>query len=207
MEGWSRILAQYEEGREPWTSRFFFTLMICIGGFYSINLALAVITHRFSLSSNAELLKQLALAAEGKAVDLDGDGQEDDENQMEAIQRLMDRKNVILPAALDHSLPTCSVPAGQNVPDFPATRYARLSRLLTRKLLLDRPTGERKGLRLRAYNAVRSSWFDFLMVTIILVNTIVLALESHDDAFFQDSVCRALSDGRCNGPLFVRTHK
>jgi len=51
MEGWVDLMYMYEDAYNRWASRLFFISLICIGAFYSINLALAVITHKFTASS------------------------------------------------------------------------------------------------------------------------------------------------------------
>jgi len=59
MEGWSDVMYLYEDGHDLWGARLFFISLICIGAFYSINLALAVITHKFTASSEQERQRQL----------------------------------------------------------------------------------------------------------------------------------------------------
>eukprot|EP00292_Cryptomonas_paramecium_P002249 CAMPEP_0113729636 /NCGR_PEP_ID=MMETSP0038_2-20120614/42674_1 /TAXON_ID=2898 /ORGANISM="Cryptomonas paramecium" /LENGTH=1415 /DNA_ID=CAMNT_0000661529 /DNA_START=107 /DNA_END=4352 /DNA_ORIENTATION=+ /assembly_acc=CAM_ASM_000170 len=196
---WNDLQYRMANGSNIWLSRLYHTLWVFTGAFVVMQLVLAVLNESFD--------------------------QAQEEQRTERAREALSEESILVPPGLGMSGGhrngrACSIVGGFHSSKPRDNRDTGLPTddgqegkwyLLPLSTV---STGWAQGRRL-ARIVARSPWFHRVMSLVIVANFVCLAMESHDQDLFEDSICRRRCGGdprlppaaksRCHGPLFNRS--
>ena len=213
MEGWTGTM--YTVGTNDigmvWTSRIFHCVWVLLGAFFVIQLALAVIANKYFIAQEEERTLRARIAMDEEAVLQTGDMQTLAEIQINLVRRkskfLTRRRSSILPQFLDRF----NFVAIQGF--LERLRNGLYMCIPGLKSLVKFMKNEFAVLRHRCNILVMNSAFSKFILLAIVLNTICMAIEHHDQPLYEKSICQRRCDldpdlpanASCIGPVFNRT--
>jgi len=197
VEGWTDIYYRHGFGSNMWLSRIFHSAWVFLGCFVIVQLALASLSDAFLLAKEEEKTQKEKEALHDEAI-LKEDVRIRMNKKMSAFSVLRRRMSVESTSLKGLSIRNLSLLGRLDDSMKKISEFLRIERAreLTRSL-------------------VYSVYFQRFIIFCIIVNTVLMMINWHDQALFEDSICKRRCDidpslpanasGNCVGPLFNRS--
>jgi large-conductance mechanosensitive channel len=206
MEGWTDVMYHLEDGWSRWGSRVYFILVIIVGSWFVINLALAVISDSFeSAQAEEKEMKAEEAQAEQAALDAEADAKKTAQNMALAAAATdgsitkevwsTNSNGEVSDSNHDAKVPSAVVSEHEEAlaglrdeVHIEQLRQFRSEEEADMPKVMDVVVGGGCWrFRAKVYRLVEYPWFGHFIMALIGINTIILAMEHHNQEIFEEN--------------------